>query len=243
MYYLLKGHNRLRSLIFLVMLIIAACAPNIGSITTFCTHIIIEYKLNGPVPPGGFTFNAFHNGRVVGSASENGTGPGVNRRVVIRLNERLPDNSLVEVRVRGGGNPLAALPAQTCDGSDTAAGPPATNLFDGRINDYQDRDVAAPIAIYVVDGVIRIFGIDPDDGNGHLDLEIPPDLLESIGVPSEDQHHFDIASGNIQATGQALNVYRLWTGEIQINTYYHDGKSYSVIWPVGLPDGLYHLAA
>lgn len=106
------------------------------------------------------------------------------------------------------------------------AGPPAMNLFDGRVNDHQGRDVAAPVAIY--EGSIKVYGIDPASGDGWLDVDISPEIIESVGIPADAP--VLLGQGKNHYTGIDIFVYRLPTGEFQLNTHYHDGKPYIFAW-------------
>ncbi len=108
----------------------------------------------------------------------------------------------------------------------SGAGPLATNLLDGRVNDLQDRDVAAPVAIY--DGSIEVYGIDPVSGDGHLDIRILDEQIEAVGVPVDAP--VLLAQGKNAFTGIDIYVYRLPTGEFQVNTHYADGKAYIFLW-------------
>ncbi len=110
--------------------------------------------------------------------------------------------------------------------SGCGVGPLATNLLDGRVNDLQDRDVAAPVAIY--SGSIEVYGIDPISGDGHLDIRLEDDQISAVGVPNEAP--VLLAQGKNAFTGIDIYVYRLPTGEFQINTHYADGKAYIFLW-------------
>jgi hypothetical protein len=122
-------------------------------------------------------------------------------------------------------------------GSGSKAGPPAMNLFDGRINDFQDRDVGAEVAIYL--GSIKVYAIDPANGSGSLAVDISSEHIKTVGVPKDT--NVLLGEGFNTATGYPIAVYRLTTGEFQINTYYHDGKPYVFVWD-SLLDHKYHLA-
>lgn len=115
-------------------------------------------------------------------------------------------------------------PVGTSDGS--KAGPPAMNLFDGRINNLQDQDVAAPVAIY--DGSIKVYGVDPISGDGWLSVEISEEAIEAAGIPADAP--VLLGQGKNPYTGIDIFVYRLPTGEFQLNTNYADGKPYIFAW-------------
>ena len=123
------------------------------------------------------------------------------------------------------------------NGSGSKAGPPAMNLFDGRINDFQDRDVGAEVAIYL--GSIKVYAIDPSNGRGSLAVDISSERIKTVGVPKDA--NVLLGEGVNAATGYPIAVYRLTTGEFQINAYYHDGKPYVFVWD-SLLEHKYHLA-
>jgi len=108
-------------------------------------------------------------------------------------------------------------------------------IGDGRIN---DADCAAPIAIY--EGSIDVYGINPDTGVGSLAIRISDSDIEKVGI--SDDTNLQIAEGVNRYTGQPITVYRLTTGEIQVNTAYADGKPYVVAWPIDAPEKLYIIA-
>lgn len=136
-----------------------------------------------------------------------------------------------------GDGPAQVVAAVRAQGSGSKAGPPAMNLFDGRINDFQDRDVGAEVAIYL--GSIKVYAIDPSNGMGTLAVDISSEHIESVGVPTEA--NVLLGEGMNAATGFPIAVYRLTTGEFQLNTAYHDGKPYVFVWD-NLLDNKYHLA-
>jgi hypothetical protein len=105
-------------------------------------------------------------------------------------------------------------------------GPPAMNLYDGRFNNFQDQDVAAPVAIY--DGSIKVYGIDPISGDGWLSMDISKETIDATGIPTDTPAL--LGQGQNHYTGIDIFVYRLPTGEFQINTHYADGKAYIFAW-------------
>ncbi len=107
---------------------------------------------------------------------------------------------------------------------------------DGRVNDSSNRDCAAPVAIY--SGSIVVYGIDPATGDGAYVLTVGDEQIAAVGVPEVNTL---LAEGVNPYTGQPIAVYRLTTGEYQLNTYYHDGKPYIVVWDDN--GNFYHLAA
>lgn len=114
--------------------------------------------------------------------------------------------------------------------------PPCLNLLDGRINNKHHLDCGAPIAIYT--GSIEIYSIDPATSRGHLTLRLTDDEIAAAGVPAVNTL---LAAAPNPFTGRMVSVYVLTTGEIQVNTFYADGKPYTVAWPASQPSALYHL--
>jgi hypothetical protein len=106
------------------------------------------------------------------------------------------------------------------------AGPPAENLYDGRINNDQGHDVGAPVAIY--EGSIKVYGIDPVSGDGWLDVEISQEQIDAVGVPADAPAL--LGQGTNHYTGIGIFVYRLPGGAFQVNTEYADGKPYIFAW-------------
>jgi hypothetical protein len=93
------------------------------------------------------------------------------------------------------------------------AGPLAQNLLDGRFNNFQDRDVAAPVAIYL--NPLKVYGIDPVSSDGWLALDISDAEIEAAGVP--DDAPIVLGRAFNHYTGIEIAVYRLTTGDFQLN--------------------------
>lgn len=105
-------------------------------------------------------------------------------------------------------------------------GPPALNLFDGRINDTQGKDVAAPVAIYP--GSIQVYGINPADGSGHQFIYLSDADIEAAGIPSDAP--ILLAEATNTFTGMGIAVYRLPDGNFQVNAQYENGQPYVYVW-------------
>lgn len=112
--------------------------------------------------------------------------------------------------------------------------PVPVNLLDGRINNSSAMDVAAPIAIYAS----GIYAVDPKTGEGRLAVQLP----DSSEADQQADENVLLAEGRNPFTGLPIRIYRLTTGEIQLDTFYADGKRYSVVWLEDAPETLYHLA-
>lgn len=127
------------------------------------------------------------------------------------------------------------LPAASGGGA-LAAAPPCPNLLDGRINNDSRLDCGAPVAIYT--GSIDVYSIDPATSHGYLVLRLTDDDLAAAGTPTANTL---LAQAADPFTGQPISVYRLTTGELQVNAFYANGKPYTVAWPADQPAALYHL--
>jgi hypothetical protein len=127
--------------------------------------------------------------------------------------------------------------SSSSDSSDEPSSPPCASLYDGRINNDQALDCAAPIAVYLHS--IDIWGINPD-GSGTQLMSINADILKG---PVPDSNTL-LSEGTNIISGQWVRVYWLVkTAEVEVITAYPDGKPYIVVWPIAHPELLYHLAA
>lgn len=99
------------------------------------------------------------------------------------------------------------------------------DIGDGRLNPH----CGAPVAIYP--GSYDIYAIDPATSNGDLVLRLGDEEIEAAGVPTAAPIVLDTVSNPF--SGWPITVYRLTTGELQLNTYYADGKPYIVRWELG----------
>ncbi len=123
----------------------------------------------------------------------------------------------------------------TIDGAYNVPIEPGTtwNPGDDRIN-RGDLDQSAPVTIYL--NPLRIYVIDQTTGHGSFLLEIGDEAIAAAGVPTSGP--VLLAQGVHYATGQPVAVYRLSTGEFQLNTLDAQGNPYVVVWAAG--GGLYH---
>jgi hypothetical protein len=115
------------------------------------------------------------------------------------------------------------------------------SVIDGRINNKRGMDCAAPIIIFAPSepASIDIYSFDPATGSSYMEIRMTMEEVEAIGVPT-DAHRL-LAQATNRYTGQSISLYRLTTGELQVNAFYADGKPYVVAWPADLPGALYHL--
>lgn len=112
--------------------------------------------------------------------------------------------------------------------------------YDGRLN----NDAAAPIVLYQSSGddyYIDAYAIVPDLSKGVLQLRLIQNQIEAIGIPSTGEHARLLISDINPTTGFPINIYRLSSGEFQVNTYYPNGKSYVFRWHPDNPSGGTHV--
>jgi hypothetical protein len=123
------------------------------------------------------------------------------------------------------------------DEGGSEAGPPCENLFDGRLNDHQALDCAAPVAIYLNEelGTVDIYAVNPDSGEGTLVIR------QSTTATAQVDSNQTVESVANPFTGATITLYWLTSDEWELRTTYSDGKWYDFVWNA---DGVrYHLAA
>ncbi len=96
-----------------------------------------------------------------------------------------------------------------------------TLIQDGRLN----TDLAAPVIVYK--DTLRLFVPQPDNSRGVQILTISDETIAAVGIPSQATV---LGSATHPYSGQSVTVYRLPSGEFQLNTAYADGKSYIFVW-------------
>ncbi|MGB4677929.1 MAG: hypothetical protein WBH90_14495 [Aggregatilineales bacterium] len=111
------------------------------------------------------------------------------------------------------------------DEEPTPAAPMSCTTGDRSLNaDHCGR----PVAIFARNGGFAIYGIDINTGWGALASEISAEQIEAVGIPTDGP--VAIAEGQNPYNYQPFTLYRLPSGEFQLNTYYWDGKPYVVKW-------------
>lgn len=95
----------------------------------------------------------------------------------------------------------------------------------GDQNRVNHDDCGAPVAVYL--GSIHIYSVNPVNGDGLLSLRITDEQIAAVGVPVENTLLDESAN---PFTGQPIQIWRLTTGEFQLNTFYADGKAYTMTW-------------
>ena len=116
------------------------------------------------------------------------------------------------------------------DEEPTPAAPMSCTTGDRSLNaDHCGR----PVAIFARNGGFAIYGIDINTGWGSLASEITAEQIEAVGIPTDGP--VAIAEGQNPYNYQPFTLYRLPSGEFQLNTYYWDGKPYAVKWEGNSP--------
>jgi hypothetical protein len=121
-----------------------------------------------------------------------------------------------------GGLEFGNLSEPSEDSTGPVIGAPCGNLFDGRINDNQSLDCAAPVALYILDGRVNVYAINPNTGRGTL-------VISSSGAVDDAESE---PSGNI-LLGSSGSIRLYWlpaTQEYLLQATYADGKPYEVVW-------------
>lgn len=109
-------------------------------------------------------------------------------------------------------------------------------LTDGRINADAALDCAAPVAVYLNNGGIQVYGVDPITGQGGLALSVTQKQLVSASSAADEN---TLLGESILPGGQTMQLYWLASGEFSLITSYPDGKPYVIVWATGADD-LYH---
>ncbi|MGQ9889475.1 MAG: hypothetical protein ACUVSX_13435 [Aggregatilineales bacterium] len=248
------GKGRLVVVIMAALLLAAASAASAQSLSVGSANIGAS-ALNGSFSSNSGSYTALFNAGEILTFQVSGAAP-----AVFQLSEGTPwplttlvtsssfpfvyvytipssTSRLLDVAETGGGTITVAvscgLPAAAAP---PAALPPCPHLQDGRINNNPALDCAAPVAIYT--GALDVYGVDPQTGHGYLTLRLSDEEIAAVGTPASNTL---LAQAANLFTGHAVSVYALTTGEIQLNTFYADGKPYTVVWPADQPGALYHL--
>lgn len=123
----------------------------------------------------------------------------------------------------------------SCPGLPTV-GAPTCQINDGRINNVPGVDCGSPVAIYL--NPLRVLAINPSTNRGEMVITLTQEAIDAAGVPTDS--NVLLAQAYHPYNSQSVAVYRLTTGEFQLNTWHDDNKPYVVVWDVN--GNLYHLA-
>ncbi|MBZ0099252.1 MAG: hypothetical protein K8F30_09215 [Taibaiella sp.] len=131
--------------------------------------------------------------------------------------------------ISGGSTVPVKCPDRTPTPEPDLAGPPAGNL-EGRINNSESKDVAAPVALYCANDYIDIYKIiDVETAATHLVIHHP----QMYGLPENGENV-------LLAEAEGVSLYWLASGEYQVNTLNFEGNLYSIIWEGCNPVTLVH---
>lgn len=107
---------------------------------------------------------------------------------------------------------------------------------DNRVNNMT-KDRSAPVAIYCEASGIQVRVIDPASSRG-IDppaINVAFEAIAAAGVPAD--------ANLLLAEANGVQLWRLTTGEFQVNTTYaNEAKPYIVVWSDCPKTDFYHLA-
>jgi hypothetical protein len=140
------------------------------------------------------------------------------------------DRATATISCPVGAGPFTVTPISSIDISVLPSVPIAVApvcITDSRINGLVDVDCAAPVVVFREGNGWHIYGINPDNAQGILIIALSEAQIAAIGIPDVNTL---LDEAIIASTGQSVQVYRLSSGEYQLNTFYADGKPYIVVW-------------
>jgi hypothetical protein len=107
--------------------------------------------------------------------------------------------------------------------------------LDGRLN----HDLAAPVVMYQ-DETVDVYAVGPDTSKGILVMRLSMETIEASGNLDATDGTSILVSVVNPATELPIIIYRLGTGDIQVVTYYANGKPYVFRWHPSQPyDGVH----
>jgi hypothetical protein len=187
-----------------------------------------DYTVTNPPFSGSFTLGA------VGSATAGGAGsflinhtsaPGpAPVSVVVTVNTSADGAGVGSTTATVTCSAIGAAPTVTTSHTYTAlggSGGGTVRIYDGRLN----TDAAAPVILYP--GSLRAYVYDPIACESILVLTITDEQIEAVGIPATTAV---LGTAQNPLTGRTITIYRLYTGEFQMNTRYADGKLYVFTW-------------
>ncbi len=143
------------------------------------------------------------------------------------------DRATATISCPAGGNPYTVTPLGSVDISVPSQPPVVVGsvapvcINDSRINGLPNVDCAAPVAVYRSDSGFSIYIINSGNSQGTQLLFISSAEIDELGIPEVNTL---LEEGINSATGQPIHIYRLSSGEYQLNTFYADGKPYIISW-------------
>ncbi len=150
--------------------------------------------------------------------------------ILVAANELTTEFGSFTGSISGPGNVFLGAPSA----------PQGVDLFipgDERIN-HAAWDRAAPVAIYCKAHGIQVWKISRESGRGWSapSINLSFAAIDEQGIPGE--------RNMLLAEQDGVQLYRLTTGEFQVNVLYEDEyKWYIFVWDQCMPTRSYHLAA
>ncbi len=200
-----------------VMALVASCEGYLVVNTSATNSFDSQYRLNGSGPGVPSSARSISAG-VTTNLTWVLPGPGNWNIILVRRNASTGFEWLE-----------SAYPLNTTclEPGEQVAGPPAMNLYDGRLNNNQLKDVAAPVAIYCTEDTIDVYKIDAETGDGTRIISV----AQVEGMPESTQ---------LLGSAQGVELYWLDTGEYQINASNFEGTPYWINWVGCSSDALMH---
>ncbi len=185
-----------------------------------------SYSVSSPNFAGSFSLAAVgtettgqYGNFLINHTSAPGTAP---LSVSVTINTQVDGAIIGSTTATATCSAIGALPTVTTSHNYSSLGNRSNgNIYDGRIN----TDAGAPAIIYP--GSLRIYAYDPVDCVSTLVLTISNETIEALGIPAANTV---LGSAINPFTDQSIVIYRLSSGEFQMNTSYANGKSYIFTW-------------
>jgi hypothetical protein len=137
---------------------------------------------------------------------------------VLRLVSSVPN---LNILLGGGPNGLTVIGIDSFGDAITMANCDGGRIGDGRLNDGSDQ-LAAPVAVYDTEQGLDVYLINPTNGNGDKIFTATDEEVADVGETPGANTIIDSANG--------VALYRLASGEFQINATNFDGSPYAFDW-------------
>ncbi len=113
------------------------------------------------------------------------------------------------------------------------SGSGSPSMHDGRLNNSDAWDVAAPIVLYKTDTQLTVYGV----GSGQSDLLFSVDDADLVAGEAAV-----IATATISSTGQPVVATLQSDGTLLLEAHYADGKPYTIIYQPNVSPAVVHVA-
>ncbi|GAB4315819.1 MAG: hypothetical protein Kow00117_07690 [Phototrophicales bacterium] len=111
--------------------------------------------------------------------------------------------------------------------------PSSDCILDNRVNNSPIYDCAAPVAVYCDGDNIDVYRINPFTSQGTLLFRATQSEIDAVGIPSVN---------TIIDNAEDVTLYRLTSGEFQINAFYQtEWKPYVKVWDACPPTYVKHI--